>query len=92
MDDWVVLVPTRWKLRAAIRALNLVMAALRVRQHLDKTILGRIAREFEFLGYRCSAARRRGGAADRGAVGTVGAGRTCGDEGGVGQGIMCRYV
>ena len=57
MDDWVVLVPSRWKLRAAIRAVNRVMAALRVRQHLDKTIIGWIAREFEFLGYRCSSAK-----------------------------------
>jgi RNA-directed DNA polymerase len=57
MDDWVVLAQTRWKLRTAIRAVNRVMAALRVRQHPDKTIIGRIAREFEFLSYRCSAAR-----------------------------------
>jgi hypothetical protein len=56
MGDWVVLVPSRWKLRAAIRAVNRVMTALRVRQHLDKTIIGRIARGFESLGFRCSAA------------------------------------
>ena len=56
MDDWVVLASTRWKLRAAIRAVNQVMANLRVRQHPDKTIIGRIARGFDFLGYRFSAA------------------------------------
>ena len=56
MDDWVVLVPTRWKQRAAIRAVNEVMAHLVVTQHPDKTIIGCIAREFESLGYRCSAA------------------------------------
>ena len=56
MDDWVVLAPTRWKLRAAIRAVNQVMAQLRVRQHPDKTLIGRIARGFDFLGYRFSAA------------------------------------
>ena len=40
----------------AIRAVNEVMAELRVRQHPDKTIIGRIARGFDFLGYRFSAA------------------------------------
>ena len=43
MDDWVVLAPTRWQLRAAIRAVNDVMADLLVIQHPDKTIIGRIA-------------------------------------------------
>jgi hypothetical protein len=52
MDDWGVLAPTRWKLRAAIRAVNEVMAHLVVTQHPDKTIIGRIARGFDFLGYR----------------------------------------
>ena len=51
MDDWVVLAPTRWKLRRAIRAVNQVMADLRVEQHPDKTFIGRIARGFDFLGY-----------------------------------------
>ena len=50
MDDWVVLTPTRWKLRRAIRAVNEVMAALRVVQHPDKTFIGRVARGFDFLG------------------------------------------
>ncbi len=54
MDDWVVLAPTRWKLRAAIRAVNAVMANLLVTQHPDKTMIGRIARGFDFLGYRFS--------------------------------------
>ena len=54
MDDWVVLTPTRWKLRAAIRAVNQVMAKLRVQQHPDKTSIGRIQRGFDFLGYRFS--------------------------------------
>ncbi len=51
MDDWVVLAPTRWKLRRAIRAVNQVMADLRVEQHPDKTFIGPIARGFDFLGY-----------------------------------------
>ncbi len=52
VDDWVLLASTRWKLRAAIRAVNAVMADLLVIQHPEKTIIGRIARGFEFLGYR----------------------------------------
>jgi hypothetical protein len=47
--DWVVLAPTRWKLRAAIRAVNEVMANLLVKQHPDKTIIGRIARGFDLF-------------------------------------------
>ena len=56
MDDWVVLAPTRWKLRAAIRTVNQVMAKLGVLQHPDKTSIGRIQRGFDFLGYHFSTA------------------------------------
>ena len=52
MDDWVVLAPTRWKLRAAIRIVNQTLAELKVEQHPDKTFIGRISRGFDFLGYR----------------------------------------
>ncbi|NEP00900.1 MAG: reverse transcriptase [Symploca sp. SIO2E9] len=52
MDDWVVLAPTRWKLRAAIKAVNEVMEELLVEKHPDKTFIGRISRGFDFLGYR----------------------------------------
>ena len=51
MDDWVILAPTRWKLRKAIKAVNEVMDELRVEQHPDKTYIGRISRGFDFLGY-----------------------------------------
>lgn len=51
MDDWVILAPTRWKLRLAIKAVNQVMADLLVEQHPDKTFIGRISRGFDFLGY-----------------------------------------
>jgi len=51
MDDWVVLAPTRWKLRRAIQAVNQVMNVLLVEKHPDKTFIGRIARGFDFLGY-----------------------------------------
>ena len=51
MDDWVVLAPTRWKLRQAIKAVNEVMGSLKVEKHPDKTFIGRIAKGFDFLGY-----------------------------------------
>jgi len=51
MDDWVILAPTRWKLRQAVRIVNQVLADRMVRQHPDKTFIGRIRRGFEFLGY-----------------------------------------
>src|SRR5271166_1291542 len=51
MDDWVILAPTRWNLRAAIRLVNETLAELHVEQHPDKTFIGRISRGFDFLGY-----------------------------------------
>lgn len=51
MDDWVVLAPTRWKLRKVVRITNRVLQRLRVEKHPDKTFVGRVARGFEFLGY-----------------------------------------
>jgi len=51
MDDWVILAPSRWKLRAAIRLVNETLAELHVEQHPDKTFIGRISRGFDFLGY-----------------------------------------
>lgn len=56
MDDWVVLSPSRWKLRAAVRTVNQTMAQLKMEQHPDKTFVGRISRGFDFLGYRISPA------------------------------------
>ena len=51
MDDWVILAPTRWKLREAIRLVNQTLAELHVEQHPDKTFIGRISRGFDILGY-----------------------------------------
>lgn len=51
MDDWVVLAPTHWKLRKAIRVVNETLAQLGVRQHPDKTFAGKTSRGFSFLGY-----------------------------------------
>jgi len=56
MDDWVILAPTRWKLRQAIRIVNQTLAELKVQQHPDKTFIGRTGRGFAFLGYQMNAA------------------------------------
>ena len=54
MDDILVLAPTRWKLRRAIAVVNRILGALRLEKHPDKTFIGRIGREFDFLGYHFS--------------------------------------
>ena len=51
MDDWVILAPTRWRLRRAVAVVNQTLRELRVEQHPDKTFVGRIERGFTFLGY-----------------------------------------
>ena len=52
MDDWVILAPTRWKLRRAIRLVNETLSELKLEQHPDKTFIGRTSRGFDFLGYQ----------------------------------------
>ena len=54
MDDVVVLAPSRWKLRKAVKVLNEVFAALRLEKHPDKTFIGRIEKGFTVLGYHFS--------------------------------------
>ncbi len=54
MDDILVLAPTRWTLRRAVRAVNAVLGALGLEKHPDKTFIGKIERGFDFLGYRFS--------------------------------------
>ena len=66
MDDWVVLAPTRWKLRMAIRAVNQVMARLWVREHPDNTIIHRAG--VRFLRLSVFGDRPSSGTADRRAV------------------------
>lgn len=56
MDDVLVLAPTRWKLRRAVRLVNTVLDRLGLAKHPDKTFVGRIARGFDFLGYHLSRA------------------------------------
>jgi len=51
MDDILVLVTTRCKLKRAIRVLNRTFNELKLEKHPDKTIMGRTVRGFDFLGY-----------------------------------------
>ncbi len=51
MDDILVLSPTRWKLRKAMKVVNQVLGSLNLEEHPGKTFIGRIERGFDFLGY-----------------------------------------
>ncbi len=57
LDDWVVVAPTRWKLRRAVAAVNRELVRLRLGQHPGKTFIGRAERGFDFLGFRLSPGR-----------------------------------
>jgi RNA-directed DNA polymerase len=52
MDDIIVLSPSRWKLRKAIITVNQHFEKLKLKQHPDKTDIGRISNGFDFLGYQ----------------------------------------
>ena len=54
MDDILVLAPSRWKLRRAVKLVNERLASLDLNKHPDKTFIGRIERGFDFLGYHYS--------------------------------------
>ena len=54
MDDILVLAPTRWKLRRAVKVLNETFTVLQLEKHPDKTFIGRIEKGFDFLGYHLS--------------------------------------
>jgi RNA-directed DNA polymerase len=54
MDDILILAPTRWKLKKAIRVLNETFSELKLEKHTDKTSMGRIEKGFDFLGYHFS--------------------------------------
>ncbi len=51
MDDILILAPTRWKLKKAIRVLNQTFNELNLEKHPDKTLIGRTERCFDYLGY-----------------------------------------
>ena len=50
MDDWVILCPSRWKMRRAIKLMHQTLKALGQHVHPDKTFIGKAERGFDFLG------------------------------------------
>ena len=54
MDDILILAKTRWKLKKAIKALNHTFDELKLEKHPEKTVIGRIEKGFDFLGYHIS--------------------------------------
>lgn len=54
MDDIVIMTHTRWQLRRAVKLLNQVFNRLKLKQHPDKTYIGKIDKGFDFLGYHFS--------------------------------------
>ena len=48
MDDVLVMSTHRWGLRRAIKRLNVILNALRLEKHPDKTFIGRIEKGFDF--------------------------------------------
>ncbi len=51
MDDWIVIAPSRWKLRKAVKQVNEILEGLQLDKHPDKTFIGKAVRGFDFLGY-----------------------------------------
>jgi hypothetical protein len=51
MYDVLVLAPTRWKIRKAVKMGNGILGSLGLEKHPDKTFIGRVERGFDFLGY-----------------------------------------
>lgn len=51
MDDILILAPTRWKLKKAIKVFNQTFNELKLEKHPDKTAMGRSEKGFDFLGY-----------------------------------------
>ena len=50
MDDIIILSSSRWKLKKAIKIVNQHFEQLKLKQHPDKTTIGRIKKGFDFLG------------------------------------------
>ena len=50
----MILAKTRWKLKKAIKVLNQTFDELKLEKHPDKTVIGRVEKGFDFLGYHIS--------------------------------------
>ncbi len=54
MDDWIILCPSRWKMRRAVTLMHQTLDTLGLRVHPDKTFIGRVSKGFDFLGVQFS--------------------------------------
>lgn len=54
MDDWVILCPTKWKMRRAVKVMHQTLHTLGLHVHPDKTFIGKTERGFDFLGAQFS--------------------------------------
>lgn len=51
-DDWVILAKTRWHLKKAIKKCNQILEKLKLKKHPDKTFIGYVKKQFDFLGFK----------------------------------------
>ena len=51
MDDILVLAPTHWKLRRAVKTVNQALDTLLLEKQPEKAFMGRVEKGFDFLGY-----------------------------------------
>ncbi|HID99338.1 MAG TPA: hypothetical protein EYP59_03505 [Thiotrichaceae bacterium] len=51
MDDFVVIVPTRWKLNSALESVHVILNQHKLHEAAGKTFIGRSKAGFAFLGY-----------------------------------------
>ena len=54
MDDWIILCPSRWKMRRAVKLMHQALHTLGLSVHPDKTFIGRASKGFDFLGVQFS--------------------------------------
>ncbi len=55
MDDLLILAQTRWQLKRAVAQMNQGFAEAHLKQHPDKTFIGRVGKGFDWLGYHFDA-------------------------------------
>ena len=58
MGDFVLMAPTRQKLRRGIKEVHAVMGDLGLHLHATKRCIGKLGNGFDFLGYRVAPGRR----------------------------------
>ena len=51
MEDILVLAPTRWKLRRAVKTVSQALDTLLLEKQPEKMFIGRVEKGFDFLGY-----------------------------------------